>query len=849
MALTPSILAEAAQQIKARQAEVDYCIAEAAKKFSQSRSEKLSNFAYHLQKAQEESYLLSEGQDLCYDRITTPLVYSLWYQGRRINTLLSILQQLLTELPEKELTIFDLGAGTGALQIALGIWTSTLHKFRIHLPNIRIVNIDSSSLMLDYLEKFLWPAFNSKFPNNLTVEYCTNTWHDAALQSSGTSWIFASYLFDITDVKEEPERFDAACVNFTEILDKFKPAVTVVVNPQQKAELFKLLKPKIDQKYTVQVSGRKYAFFDGSLEATNSVRQELYEKYIGNSGSLHARSLRYGAQWQLEAMDVMFIRPAQTILELETEVPQDEKNEIAIYQLPAGNKTKVRFSPDQQKAATPDDSPTIITGPAGCGKTLVLIRRIVQLLKDNPDSEFKILLTTFNIDLIATISELLTKTCIENGVNAFISEYYPGNIPNDMQQSHKIYILHFDVLRSRIGGINTQFKYINHEKDYRNRALWDEAIKIIIKQKQLGSNQIPEFMNSDFFIEELHRVIYAKDIRNENAYQEVVRNARPYQLRKYRTNRSLIWAVYVQYLYLLQLQNKSTYLLLRWEFLRQLKAGKCNKLFTHIFIDEFQDCTNADHEIFFHLVQDPNQLLWAGDINQALQINRRVALRSIPRLIENMKRRVTHNLKGSYRLPLRIAECLMPLSPHTEKKEDDEPVHNQLIPVKNAPPGARPIIVFTNTIENAAQMIDSIITNYETYAGNKITVLEKDLEWINEKLANHFSPSLKIETNSILKYKGLEKQCTVWSTRIPLLYDGEIREFIYTTLTRSSGMLIIWISPETKKEYIPILKLLRKDRLIFWNEESENKFNKLVAEETVAIVDSGEQDDTGEEGE
>jgi hypothetical protein len=60
-------------------------------------------------------------EDLCYDRPNSPLVYSIWYHGRRVNTFLSCIAKMLFNTKNTQIEIFDLGAGTGAVQWAVYI--------------------------------------------------------------------------------------------------------------------------------------------------------------------------------------------------------------------------------------------------------------------------------------------------------------------------------------------------------------------------------------------------------------------------------------------------------------------------------------------------------------------------------------------------------------------------------------------------------------------------------------------------------------------------------------------------------------------------------------------------------
>src|SRR5688572_14687553 len=101
---------------------VEKIILEAGKLYL-ARHQNLPNFGYDFSISQNEAYNLSDGKDLCYDRLTTPLSYSLWYQARRINVFIShfytkILEACNSSFP---IAVFDLGAGTGCVQFCFGL--------------------------------------------------------------------------------------------------------------------------------------------------------------------------------------------------------------------------------------------------------------------------------------------------------------------------------------------------------------------------------------------------------------------------------------------------------------------------------------------------------------------------------------------------------------------------------------------------------------------------------------------------------------------------------------------------------------------------------------------------------
>src|SRR5437016_5272219 len=129
--------------LREQSATLDGIIAAAAKDFYAEalRSRTPEEFGFDLAECQQESWNLTNNQDLCYDRPNTPLVYSLWYHGRRVNTFLSHFTDSLWEAQRApNIELFDLGAGTGAVQWAVGMAYHRMREWGISLPKFKIVN-------------------------------------------------------------------------------------------------------------------------------------------------------------------------------------------------------------------------------------------------------------------------------------------------------------------------------------------------------------------------------------------------------------------------------------------------------------------------------------------------------------------------------------------------------------------------------------------------------------------------------------------------------------------------------------------------------------------------------------
>ena len=276
--------------------------------------------------------------------------------------------------------------------------------------------------------------------------------------------------------------------------------------------------------------------------------------------------------------------------------------------------------------------------------------------------------------------------------------------------------------------------------------------------------------------------------------------------------------------------NIQSFTLRRQYLYSKLKSGELKLQYDYILVDEFQDCTDADFEIFYSMIKNPNNFTIAGDLAQSIHLG---TTARIPR-DEKMLRRQFHRLDGSYRLPVRISECIKKLSEAIVERFGNDEGATSITPYKGSPPGSRPIVVYGATHLELAEKIKEIFLSYKIYDLERVTILEKDIELQKEILCK----GITCETDTILSLKGLEKECVLWSTRIPLEFEKEVFEFAYTIVTRTSCILIIALADSTQNVYKKILGLLDKERLIMWDRETETKYNTLCEEyELMAIED------------
>ncbi|MEH2258903.1 UvrD-helicase domain-containing protein [Nostoc sp.] len=806
--------------ISKQQNHLDEFIAKTADDYLEKDKNSRSNFIFDIQEANQEQVALCKGKDLCYDRPSVGFAYSLWYHGRRVNTFLNYLVKVFSETTEEQIEIFDLGAGTGAIQWAVGVIYAGMKSLNILTPKLKIINIDNSPFMLQY-HQLLWEQFVSHYSecSDINWEYKINSWNNSETSDNKTSWICASYLFDSTENKE------AIANDFIELIQMYDPKTLILLTSNQpcKRKYLEDISAKIKNcGYKVEENHLKSNLFDGVMTAV-SQRREQYRRELDIHG------LTGQSQWNDHSFTgKVFKREiTQQITLIDILDNRQSIQSIDIYSPPTKERREIELSDAQKKAARHSDRPTIITGSAGSGKSIVITERIKNLVEQNQyNPELRILLTTFNKELIGQLGDWLQEILDSNRCKRIVDscnqgepqetskfEFLPLNLPN-------IQLMHFDVLPTRLGEISGKNPY----KDFETKMMSN-----IISEVKNTDNTLKEgdedVLKPDFLLDEFHRIFYGLDYRTKEIYLGGIRKGRGVKprLRKYDRRREIVWNCLEHYYNILELHNIHEFTRIRLKFLDQLKANQKKGGFTHIFVDEFQDCTEADFEIFYHLLQNPDNLVIAGDFAQAVHLG---LAAFIPKQAD-MSRREIFRLESSYRLPYRISECIRELSKRIIYKHRNNQTNispNEITPYKGSPPGARPIVVFATTVDAISKKIKEIFETYrEAYGLNKITILEKD-----PKLC-YALRKLKIdsETDTILRIKGLEKECVLWSVRTRIDHDNEAEEIVYTILTRTSSILIIALSEEITNVYKEIIGTFDKDRLIFWDQETKNRYSEF----------------------
>jgi DNA helicase-2/ATP-dependent DNA helicase PcrA len=817
------------QYISQQQNHLDNIITNAARNYYYKNQNK-PNFYFDIVESCSEQWLLSDKdkKDLCYDRPSIGFTYSLWYQGKRINTFLKyFINQFLNGSKDK-IEIFDLGAGAGAVQFAIGLVYSAMKKFKLSIPSVSLVNVDTSPFMLEYNKNYLWPSFLHQFPecNDIEVSYQINSWTNPKELKKSNIWVIASYLFDNSESRSQIGS------DFKDLILQFEPTKILLTTSYNKKEYLNLVSNQLSDSYIASIKQSNTQVFCGELNELNKFRKELNAQIL-SKGFLKS-PFNNNAKWDIDSLSGIVLDKKQQELGFLSD-------SLSLYS-PPFKRSELKLNEKQRLASIHKNKPTKVIGPAGCGKSVVITERIKDLIvKGNYDPSIRILLTTFNKDLVKCLGDWIFEILDQSKIKRTYTGEHESWFCFRGNDTPSLYIYHFDILPTRFGKLRPDvrkglFPGTNEEFHYH---LMGRAIDKY--RNELDFQEIKEFAFPKFLLIEYHRIIYGYSVKSLKQYQTLRRRGRGEPVLKHNSKkRDLIYSIINTYLESLKAKNHDSFITVRKKFLDLLDQGdvKEQDKFTHIMVDELQDCTYADYQIFYKLLKKDHyqNIVFAGDLAQSIQLG---AALFIPKAEDGMMGRwENHFLEGSYRLPFRISEAMYELSSQINtrygKREDVEV--SIITPYRGAPPGARIIFVFAESLIKMVEKTKAIYEDYCCFFNSDttipITVYEKDTELVNAL----GQVQLNVENEHILKSKGLEKKFVFWSTRTHIDNTEEVYEFVYTILTRTCCMLVIGLSNNTDPVYHRIINTFRRDRIMLWDESTRDNFQSFCQDVIVQPI-------------
>ncbi len=833
--------------IRTWQDPLDRAIAQAGERRLQ-KLQHLPNLPHDLRCATDEAWSLSRGNDLRYDRPTTGLLYGLWYHPQRVTTCLpQVLDSLLDANLNRPLQVYDLGAGTGAFQWAFAICAAALHRLsptRSH--EIHIVNVDSSAIMLNHLED-LWDAFRQNLPQAaayVTYQSTLNSYTTQTYASTAQKWITASYLFDHTDKVGE------VVADFARLIDQVEPARVLLSTSQQKGdEYLPQIREQVLAKAQTVLAEQPSTHADylyGLLPHVNRLRETLA------TVAEYPQRIRPNARWASTYHRNLTLRAPTEAFAF---AAKPDAVEIEMFRPRLPPRTKLVLSPEQEDACKLGAQATAIFGPAGSGKSVILSERIKRLVEERDyDFDLRILVTTFNKKLVTEVlskwlRELLDPARIYHGsavdgtdsISFKNKEGKRSGVPN-------IQLLNFDKLPTRIARVHTgafakrRLFGDGNDKGYEGElfevidASVDHVRGRLREDFDTTFSSVKHVLNAQYIEEDLHRIIYGKQYESESAFMAGPRPGR--RLDRNATPRKVLWSAIAEFVNTCSERQIDSYLSRRVRLRRVLDEGKYRNSFTHIFVDELQDCGDADFSIFFGLVADPNNLCVTGDLAQAVHLGKSSGS-SLPRYNHffgdghpNDANKKQSDWKyitfvGSYRLPFRISEALIPLSEaigatRSIAGSDDSISVVLQHPYKGSPPGVRIIIVAADDETAMAEKICSIrgvyCLNDEQigFDASPPVIMERD-QGLRDALQKR---GVSAETDTILRLKGLEYGFVIWSTRATIPGEDDHLEYAYTILTRTSGMAVVALFPDASQGVREVLATFQREEVICWDEVS-----------------------------
>ncbi|MGY6502453.1 MAG: hypothetical protein ACXIVQ_16330 [Acidimicrobiales bacterium] len=793
----------AALWLTSRQEEIEAVCARAADRIGELDAEHVP--AYQRLHAFRDQYELSKGGDLCYDRPGTGFAYATWYHPRRVHEMVRRLLPLYDDL-SPETTILDLGAGTGATAWAIALTElARLNATSVPLTPRAVVAIDASPSMLEAGAQ-LWEELRRWAPDVdrfVTMHSSTRAWLDPPDVAHG-GWVVAGHLFDASDPTDEVR------LQFRRMLVRTEPERVLIDAPLGKQlHLLEAATGGSDAGWeTCPPVPTVPAIWNGSLPRLGDVRR----RHLSSCGA-NAGELKQVPNWAPRGPDVV-----------RADLKRSGEAGAQLFALgPVG----LALDDDQDERARPRDRFELLIGAAGSGKSVVLVERIARTILDPRlrTTLPSILVTTRNVPMIDQLADWL--------VDRLGAQVQGIRHRSRAEGDHlitwsteigdaEVRLLNWDKVPSQVFGMSvngtTDETAIRHRIRIRRRQEWS------------AFDQHGDYLDDvEWLSAELRRVIHGQRIRTRDAYLDADRVGRirplPPQIRHH------VWDL------LMDTQGVTGHTH-RWMFLiaqfdEALDQGDSIEIpgrapFSHAFVDEVQDLTDADIKLLASMVPDPRTMFCAGDGAQAMLLG---GTFDVPGLLRR-RMRETKRLSHSYRLSRRLAEAVQPLAQSILDESARAQQRYVGIPTgtRSGVLGCRPIVLVDGP--DLDRQLAEVVRCFEPWlspANTTVTLAEGQRDAPTLERLSQLLPAAKVRGESMAKIKGLERTCVIWRTRQIWELDESVAEFVHTTLTRPTSLAVVLVDPDNTP--LPVrtaLSQLRVERLLFWDDAADRTWRDLV---------------------
>ncbi|GLV59774.1 DNA helicase [Dictyobacter sp. S3.2.2.5] len=266
----------------------------------------------------------------------------------------------------------------------------------------------------------------------------------------------------------------------------------------------------------------------------------------------------------------------------------------------------LKLSPEQERYASWSmgvTGPTLVKGGPGTGKSTVALYRIRSLLdqlRASGQAQPRILFTTYTNALIRSSQQLLKQLL------------GPKHIYVEVATADSV--IH-KFLRTQRQENPYQIESGEQPKKLLTRAIGEVTFNGNQLQQQ-AQQQILQRMGVDYLMEEIEKVIVARQLDGQEAYVKASRSGR--KLRLNATQRAAVWKVYEHWRGLMEEQGIETFALRRLRAARLLAPQTALQQYDAVVIDEAQDLDPTALRVLVAYCKAPNRLFITADANQSI---------------------------------------------------------------------------------------------------------------------------------------------------------------------------------------------------------------------------------------
>ncbi len=748
---------------------------------------------------------MGRGEDCSYDRPSIGVTYALWNQGRRTRDALVTLAPVVRRM-RGDIRVVDIGCGTGATACALALISAALAAAGHPGPDrIVVEGIDSSPFMVETATAILARLADVLPGSRVAASFREASWSEVAPDEMATI-VHGGYLLDHSDHLHSDEIAERllALGDLLEVR-----SVHLTTTPAKRPQLREIEQLLAAEGWRAEPAGARPDVAAGRMVRCHAVRSRWYEARA---------TMADAALWQRSP-------------------PWDAPSPAGLLlRRPVGRAGSVLFSDPrthrlyderQAEAAEPDQRLTVITGAAGSGKSIVLAERVARCVARSPraDPAPCVLVTAFNKGVVDYLADAIEHSLRALDLAPVRRAHATGDHELETGDGATIVLLNRDKLPPRVFGIDSRPGLLRwaDELQRRRQRLDDDARATAAR------------FDAAYLEDELERVIYGQRCFSARAYRDTDRFGRGDRLAN--ATKDVIWALLMQ-------PPVDSFVGQRIHAFRRHEAAvdrgsqlTLERPWTHVFVDECQDFTATDLQLLARVPPSPQRLCIAGDASQSVHLGRSYRRPGIAGA--QWKR---HQLRGSYRLPLRVCDALRPLaeqirSSHLAARLEEELDSVLLESRKSAVPGFRPVVVAGETVGATARDLLSAYLR----RGTDREVLLADCGDRTRACIEAAAPDIRYVAGRMEKHKGLEWPAVVVSDERGRGADTSetASERLFTAMTRTTRLLVVVLWRDGDPALGAMFAGLGAARVTFWDSQAHAAFARLT--EAVARTASAQR--------